>query len=326
MVQHLVVIGASTGGLSAMKRLVPLLPGKLDYAVLVVIHSHPKSPMLMDRILRAAGDLPVTYAQDNEDIERGHVYLAPPDRHLLVHGDKMRVLRGPTENSHRPAVDALFRTAAASHGAKVIAVILTGYLDDGSSGAEAVKLAGGRIIVQDPSDAEAAEMPQSVLRHVGADYSGPVEQLPRFITSCLHEGRAAAVPKTQLEEVLLEAESSAVAGNTEEHMNKLGELTTMICPECHGPLWKVNSKILRFRCHIGHAYTSAHLLQDQDRELEEALSGALRVLRDGENLSTAMAAKAAEMGQAESRDAHVRRSERLRDLSSKVEELLTVPS
>src|SRR5262249_15261985 len=174
--RHIVVVGTSTGGIAALKRLVADLPTGLPAAVLIVTHMSSDGGLL-SRILARAGPLPVAEAVDGKPIENGHVYVAVPDRHLLVDDGRMVLRRRPRENAARPEIDRLFRTAAAAYGAQVIGVVLTGLLNDGSAGLRAIKRCGGLAVVQDPKDAEAPSMPRSALRYVEVDHCVPVSEM-----------------------------------------------------------------------------------------------------------------------------------------------------
>jgi two-component system chemotaxis response regulator CheB len=198
--KDIIVIGASAGGFEALKILVTGLPADLPASVFVVWHLAPEiRESVLAQVLQKNGNLPAAQAIDGEPIRKGHIYVAPPDYHLLVEPDRVRVTRGPKENRFRPAVDPLFRSAAYSYGSRVVGVVLSGALDDGTSGLWTIKFRGGTAIVQDPLDAEFPSMPKSALREVKADYVAPVEEIPGIITRLARE-EAAAMPEIDKQE------------------------------------------------------------------------------------------------------------------------------
>jgi two-component system chemotaxis response regulator CheB len=193
----IIVVGASSGGVSALQRLVAGLPANLPAAMLIVQHIGPSS--ILPELLDKAGPLHVQHAANAQLVRPGCIYVAPPDHHLLVAHGAMRLSRGPRENWARPAIDPLFRSAASTYGANAIGVILTGTLTDGTAGLQAIRAAGGIAVVQHPADAECAFMPQSALRHAGADYCVPLRDIPRLLTELSsdimsREERAQVVP------------------------------------------------------------------------------------------------------------------------------------
>src|SRR4051794_40274591 len=173
--KNLVVVGASTGGIDVLRVLARSLPADLRASIMVVLHSGASSPDILDRILAREGPVPATNARNGEKIEPGHIYVAPSDHHLLVDDTgHLRLTRGPKENRFRPAIDVLFRSAAAAYGPRVVGVILSGWLDDGTAGLWAVKNRGGTAIVQRPDEAVAQSMPMSALKNVEVDHCVPV--------------------------------------------------------------------------------------------------------------------------------------------------------
>ncbi|MGH2415855.1 MAG: chemotaxis protein CheB, partial [Microcystaceae cyanobacterium] len=173
----ILVIGASAGGIEALKQLVQALPKNLPAAVLVVVHIAAHSTSWLPRILNRSGVLKATHPKDDETIEHGHIYVAPPDRHLIVKRGCIHLARGPKENNCRPAIDVLFRTAAEVYGPRVVGVVLSGTLDDGTAGLVAVKKRGGVAVVQDPGDALFDGMPRSAIENVDVDYILPVSKM-----------------------------------------------------------------------------------------------------------------------------------------------------
>ncbi|PWT88103.1 MAG: chemotaxis protein CheB [Blastocatellia bacterium] len=280
----IVLIGASAGGVEALQTLIGRLPADLPAAVFVVLHMPAQRPSYLAQIFSRTAKLRVKEAYDREPIQKGSVYLAIPDHHLLVDRSYVRVVRGPKENLHRPAIDTLFRSAARSFGPRCIGVVLTGARDDGTVGMMAIKSRGGIALIQDPADALYPSMPLSVLQNVQVDYQVPLEELPSLIgrlalTKAKQEGEFPVSDALNTEANLVEQEM----GSKEmiSSVQKLGSVSTLTCPECHGALWEIHDpNVLRFRCHVGHAYSAESLVSGQDSSLELALWSALRALEE----------------------------------------------
>ncbi|MGI4874218.1 MAG: chemotaxis protein CheB [Janthinobacterium lividum] len=291
---HLIVVATSAGGMPALTRLVAQLPATLPAAVLVVQHLAPEStgePLLAR--LRRHTDLTCQLATHLAPLQAGHLYLAPPDHHLLVKEDHLLVTRGPRENNYRPAADALFRSAAVAYDSHVVGVVLTGLLHDGTAGLEFIKRCGGVAVVQDPADAEFPSMPESALRGVAVDHVAPLDQLGPLLLSLV--GPVRLTPPSAMDippDLKLEAAiAERVVGSTEQ-VTQLGHLVPFTCPDCGGNLWEVEAgNVLRFRCHTGHAYTADALLDGSQQALEETLWVALRMMEERKNLLTSMASR-----------------------------------
>ncbi|MBD2770322.1 chemotaxis protein CheB [Hymenobacter sp. BT664] len=291
---YLIVIGTSAGGMPALVQLVAQLPATLNAAVLVVQHFAPDSdgPHLANRLARHAA-LPCRIPNNGDLLETGTLYLAPPDRHLLVKGPEaphLLVTKGPRENNYRPAIDTLFRSAAVAYGPAVVGVVLTGMLHDGTAGLEFIKRCGGRAVVQHPDDAEYPSMPETALRNVAVDHVVPLEamgQLLEELTSGpVPSGGDLTIPEDLKQEAAI---AERVVGNTED-IDKLGQMAPLTCPDCGGNLWEItHGKVLRYRCHTGHAFTADTLLRDSEHSLEETLWVALRMMEERKNLLTSMA-------------------------------------
>jgi two-component system chemotaxis response regulator CheB len=267
--RDMIVIGASVGGVDAFPRLIGSLPADLPASVFVVLHSGPQGPGLLPEIIRRTSALPVHHAVDGEKIHRGRVYVAQPDHHLLVNRSRVRVVRGPKENFHRPSIDTLFRTAAESYGPRVAGVILTGNLDDGTAGLYAIKSFGGIAIVQDPKDASAPAMPQSALRNVKVDHCLPLEKIGLLL---IRLATTLDIPGSKIGSL---AKKRFLIPKDMER--EFGLPTSFVCPECDGPLWETKpGRALQFRCHEGHAYSPDSLLADHEAALERVLWSAAR--------------------------------------------------
>lgn len=278
--RDIVVVGASAGGIPTLKTLVGSLPADFPAAMFIVQHMSPEAKSVLPEILARAGPLPVSSASDNEEIQLGHIYVAPPNCHLLVEPEQVRVVRGPRENRHRPSVDVLFRSAAWAFGPRVVGVVLTGYLDDGTAGLWAIKTCGGVTVVQDPFDALHQAMPESAAKAVDVDYSLPVSQIAPLLVQLAHEPidplREFARPST----IKTEIEFAKMDRDITD-MNTLGTLSPFTCPACRGALWELqDGDILRYRCHTGHAYSKESLLSDQTTAVEDALYAALRAVEE----------------------------------------------
>jgi len=278
----------------ALTRLVATLPATLPAAVLVVQHLAPESTgePLVTR-LSAHSTLPCRLATNGQHLEAGHLYLAPPDRHLLVKDDHLLVTKGPRENNYRPAADALFRSAAVEYDSHTIGVVLTGMLHDGTAGLDFIKRCGGVAVVQDPADAEFPSMPESALRSVAIDYVVPLDQMGRLLTDLVSPAaapKATSTATTIPPDLKLEAAiAERVVGSTEE-VTQLGHQVPLTCPDCGGSLWEIKSgNVLRFRCHTGHAFTADALADSTQHALEETLWVALRMMEERKNLLASMA-------------------------------------
>jgi two-component system chemotaxis response regulator CheB len=289
---HLIVIGTSAGGMPALSTLVAHLPATLPAAVLVVQHLSPDSTgePLVAR-LASHTQLHCLLARNKEPLQAGCLYLAPPDRHLLVKDGKLLVTRGPRENSFRPAADTLFRSAAVAYGPNVVGVVLTGMLHDGTAGLEFVKRCGGTAVVQDPIDAEFPSMPESALRAVAIDYVAPVAQMGALLTSLVNATRNVPHDDSKIPpDLKLEAAIAERVVGTIEEANELGQQVPFTCPDCGGNLWQVkHGNVQRFRCHTGHAFTAEALAESSQHALEETLWVALRMMEERRNLLSSMA-------------------------------------
>ena len=288
----IIVVGASAGGVAALQTLVQGLPGDLPASVFIVLHISPDNPSVLAQILARSGPLPAKQPRNGEKIEKGHIYVAPPDHHMLLHRGHMRVVRGPHENRHRPAVDPLFRSAAYYYGPRVVGVVLTGALDDGTSGMMAVKHRGGITVVQDPQEAPYPSMPLSVMRNVEVDYVLPIGGIAPVLTEL------AASPVLREEYPMsdeLELEVQMVEGTNSDPnaLDRLGVPSYFTCPECHGTLWEMHDgDLLRFRCRVGHAFTGENMLAQHDTAVEAALWAAARSLEESATLNRRLANRA----------------------------------
>jgi two-component system chemotaxis response regulator CheB len=281
MIRDIIVIGASSGGIDALRTLVGSLPHNFRAAIFVVNHVSPTSPGILGDILTRAGELPAVNPGDGERIQPGRIYVAPPDHHMLIEPGIVRITRGPRENRFRPAVDPLFRSAAQTYGPRVIGIILTGNLDDGSAGLWAVKRLGGTAIVQDPKDALYPSMPRSAMSHVKVDYCIPLQEIAPLLVNLtvdtLEKEGALMVPEEIQIEVNIAKEHTALDAG----VMKLGDPSIYVCPECNGVLLQLKEEDrVRFRCHTGHAYSAESLMASIHDGVEDALWNAVRCLEE----------------------------------------------
>ena len=295
------VIGASAGGVEAVSQIVRGLPADFPGAIFIAMHFPVHSTSVLPRILARAGKLPAIHPEHGADIEAGHIYVAPPDRHLVVLRNTMHLVRGPRENGNRPAIDPMFRSAAVAHRNRVVAVVLTGNLDDGTSGLLAVKRRGGVAIAQDPADALFPSMPASAVEHVPLDFVLPLAAIPEMLSTIV--ARIAAQPLQSWEETMDDdavRETSyteldlATVETPEVHPGRPSEFG---CPDCGGVLWEIqDGELQRYRCRVGHAWTADALLTSQADQLDQALWTALRALEENAALTDNMAQRARSRG------------------------------
>jgi two-component system chemotaxis response regulator CheB len=271
--RDIAVVGASTGGIDALRQLVANLPEDFAATIFVVLHIGPVS--LLPEILRRSSRVPVDVAKDGVRYEPNHIYVAPPNRHLLIQDGQIKLSAGARENGHRPAVDPLFRSAARELRSRVAGVILSGTLDDGAAGLFAVKSRNGVAIVQDPKEAAASEMPRSAMRHVAVDYCLPVAEIAQVLGK-LSRGEVgetkgaveAGKMKLPKEELVSDPPSS-------------DKQISMACPECDGPLYETKEgQLAHFQCNVGHAFSPLSLSAAHGEALERALWVAVRTLNE----------------------------------------------
>jgi two-component system chemotaxis response regulator CheB len=321
--RDIIVLGTSAGGVEALRKVAGGLSEGFNGSLFVVMHAGTDSPSLLASILTKSGPLPAAYVKDGQAIEPGRIYIAPPDYHLLLEKGKMRLSRGPKENLFRPAIDPLFRSAAQIYGARVIGVVLTGGLDDGTSGLQAVKQMSGVTIVQDPKEAYAPSMPANALRHVSIDYCLPVSEigflLTRLTSSAFEEKEELTVPADLKAEVAIATGDNAIDAGVE----LLGKPSPYACPECHGVLLRLNEgKPERFRCHVGHAYSTASLVADITKKVDETLWTATRALDEAMLLMGHLAKHLDELPDVQTSQAFLEQAGNLRLASDKVREAI----
>jgi two-component system chemotaxis response regulator CheB len=284
--RDIVVVGASAGGVEALRTLAAGLPADFPAAVFVVLHVPPTSSVL-PAILTRAGKLPAEHARNGQPVEHGRIYIAPPDYHLLLEDDVTRLERGPRENGARPAIDPLFRTAAMRYGPRVTGVILSGSLDDGVSGVGAVKRLGGAVVVQDPADALYPTMARGAIESGLADHVVPVAAIPELLV----ELATTQVASQRAKSTGMDADPTQLDPETITAENRAkGELSGFVCPECKGPLWELrDGKVVKLRCRVGHTFTEEALEREQAIALEGAMWTALTALVEKGDFSRRLA-------------------------------------
>jgi two-component system, chemotaxis family, protein-glutamate methylesterase/glutaminase len=281
--RDIVVIGASAGGIPALVELVKHLPANLKASVFVVLHISPNSPSQLPQIITRSGYLKAIHPRDDQVIEQGIIYVAPPNYHMLVEDDHILVKKGPKENRFRPSIDALFRSAAYNYKTRVIGVILSGMLDDGTSGMWSVKRMGGLGIIQAPEDALCSSMPINVMEYVKVDYSVPVTQIGYLIKQLTNKPAPDKPELDPAEIKRLETEIKIAAQKNafEIGLQYLGNPTLLTCPECNGSLVQFKEgSIIRYRCHTGHAFTQDSFMANASKAIEEKLWQAVRSLEE----------------------------------------------
>lgn len=292
--RDIIAIGGSAGSGAVLRKVIGDLPADLPASVFISTHMPVNSPGLLSDILSSRAAIPVCRAIDGQPIERGRVYVAVPDRHMLVVDGVIRLGEGPRENMVRPAIDPLFRSAALAFGPRVVGVVLSGMLNDGASGLHAIKACGGVAVVQNPMDAEAEQMPVAALQAVDVDHVVPASDLGRLLVSIA--GSVAGPGRTPSDELDLEVQIAAGIRLGSDKLREIATPSALSCPDCQGVLSEVrNSSPLRYRCQIGHAAT-AEVLASRGSEVDEAVRVAMRVMEERVTLVERMALDARQTG------------------------------
>ena len=280
--RNIIVIGASAGGFDSLKKLVSGFSADLEASVFIVWHISPDISGILPQVLSQHGPLPAANAIDGEPILKSRIYVAPPDHHLLIENDTIRVKKGPKENLFRPAIDPLFRSAAYHYGNKAIGVILSGALDDGVAGLWTIKQNGGIAVVQDPKEASVPSMPATAIREVAVDHIVPISEMSGLLSDLcnveLPEEKSESYKDelTKKEIDIAEGENAFRTG-----VFQMGELTPFTCPECHGVLAQITEGArARYRCHTGHAFSAETLLMAVNENIEDSIYNAIRGLEE----------------------------------------------
>jgi two-component system chemotaxis response regulator CheB len=293
--RDILAIGTSAGGFEALRFLAGEFSHDFPASVVVVIHLSSQFRSALDAILTQAGPLPASFAVDGEKLERSHVYIAPAERHLIVERGHVRLGSGPRENNARPALDPLFRSAALCCGPRTVGAVLTGTLGDGAAGLSALKQSGGVTVVQDPSDAAFAEMPTTALIRSRPDHVVGLAGMPALFEKLVREPAGEAMPHaTGLE---YEVNVARDGRGSISEMDRIGRRSVLACPDCHGVMWEIDEgELVRYRCHVGHAYSAEIMSLALDENLKRAFGSALRALDERVALARKLEAQATTSG------------------------------
>ncbi|MDP4026760.1 chemotaxis protein CheB [Methylobacterium sp. NEAU 140] len=316
--RDLIVIGGSAGAIAPLRAILADLPADLPAVVLVVLHIPARGPALV-RSLANAGPLAVHQAEDGLRLERGHVYVAVPDHHLIVFDGHITLGRGPRENMTRPAIDPLFRSAALHHGPRVVGVVLSGLLSDGAAGLDAIERCGGVALVQDPAEAEFPEMPTRARQATTAGLSLPAAAIAGTLSDLVRQpaGPRLTVP----EELAFEVEVAAGGQAGTALLTRFADPVALSCPDCGGVLSKVRGgRPLRFRCQVGHAYGADALAHEQEDRVDEAMRVALRIIEERAELVSRMATDERRCGRAALAELHEARAREYRERANTIRE------
>jgi two-component system chemotaxis response regulator CheB len=282
--QDIVVIGSSAGGVIALKELVRSFPKDLPASVFIVQHIAHDAISYLPRILGNAGSLEALHPEDGELIRKGLIYIAPPDHHMLIEDDHILIKKGPKENRFRPAIDTMMRSAAYSYGPRVIGIVLTGYLNDGTSGLWTVKQLGGTAVVQSPEDAKYPDMPRNVMEYVDVDYNLPLSEIGSLVNTLVGQDAGSSREEDQplRDRLKVELEVAAQKNAFSMGITDMGEKTNLTCPECGGTLVSLQEgSMLRYRCHTGHGFSAGSLFSGITESIENKLWQALRSMEEG---------------------------------------------
>ena len=283
--KYIIVVGASAGGLGALSELVMQLNSDMHAAMFIVMHlSRISISNFLVKQLQPHTSWQCVMAEEDAPILKGHIYISQPNQHLLVKKDKVLIGRGPEENRWRPSIDVLFRSAAAAYNTRTIGIILTGLLDDGTTGMSALKRSKGVCIVQDPNEAEYPDMPLSVLNNMEVDYCIPLANMGEILSE-LTKGEPVEIEAPK--DVIIESQIAERVVIDYENVSQLGEKSIYACPDCGGGLWHIKKHSGngdRYRCHIGHSYSEKDLETKQVEVMENTLWIALRIMEERKTL------------------------------------------
>jgi two-component system chemotaxis response regulator CheB len=296
-IKNVILIGASAGGFKAIFQMVEKIPANIPAAIFVVMHLGKQSmPEIIAQQVQKVTKFTCSIPTNGEEIKAGHLYVAPKDSHMLITKDVIHITKGPHENRWRPSIDVLFRSAAAAYDSKVIGIVLSGMMDDGTSGMSAIKRSGGVCIVQEPLEAEFPDMPRNVLNKVDVDYQVSVNDISYILDDLFAkpEGTMHAIP----EDIKIEAQIAQGMISSVNELKKIGEQSDFTCPECGGSLFTMhNDNTHRYRCFTGHTYNEKLLVETQAEALEESIWVCIRMLEERKGLLRKVAEHEGEIGQ-----------------------------
>jgi two-component system, chemotaxis family, protein-glutamate methylesterase/glutaminase len=285
---RIIVIGASAGGVKALLRIAAELPDNLPAPIVLVLHigAHPsKLPDLMT----ARGPNRAVFARTGTVPAPGTIYVAPPDEHVLLEDGVIRLSRGPKEHHARPAINPLFRSAALDFGPRAVGVILTGMLDDGAAGLQAIKACGGIAVVQDPDDAVEPSMPKSALETVAVDHVVKVDAMADLLNKLAHPAEPVIAMNTP--DWLRLEHSISLGRENIQALSTIAVPSAFTCPDCSGALFELNdARPVRFLCHTGHAFSLRSLAVSQELVTEDAMWSGLRSLQEKQAILRRLAA------------------------------------
>jgi two-component system, chemotaxis family, protein-glutamate methylesterase/glutaminase len=277
--RDLLALGTSAGGVDALVFLAKHFRRDFPASILVTIHLPSDVRSALDEILSGSGPLPARFAKDGERLQKSRIYIAPPNRHLLVVGEGLALGEGPRESNSRPAIDPMLRSAAVCCCGRAIGVVLTGTLGDGASGLWAISECGGIAVVQDPSEAAFSEMPETALQRAKPNHIVPLAEMPALLDSLVSQ--PAGEPRPVSGAVKYEVEIARNGAPNMYDMDGLGRRSILVCPDCGGVMWEIDEgEVIRYRCHVGHTYVAEVMSLALDESLRRALATAQRVLED----------------------------------------------
>ncbi len=297
--RDIVVIGASAGGVEALVTLIQGLPADFPAAIFIVLHTSPHSSSKLPQILARRTSLSVSHASGGEGVEQGHIYVAPPDRHMELRDSRIELNYGPRENHTRPAIDPLFRSAAGAYGNRVVGVILSGMLGDGVAGLETIKEQGGLVVVQDPDEALINDMPRRAVAAVAVDHVVKISEMAGLLSRLVREPLTQkgvpsvdANPLGNEEPVVIHDDLEAQA-----HNQRANAMAAYVCPECGGVMWQMNQgPVFQFQCHTGHIYSPEVLIFQKSEQVEATLWTCVRLLTEKAVLTRQLANRMRENG------------------------------
>ena len=325
--RDIIVMGASAGGIEALLELAPSLPADLPAAILLVVHIPESYVSHLPALLNQRGRLPASHPDDGQPVTPGHIFVAPPGFHLTVLDGCMRLTRGPRENSVRPAIDPLFRTAANHYRRRVVGVLLSGTLDDGTAGLLQVKMRGGVTMVQSLDDALFASMPGTALKYMEVDYTLPVSGMAAALAALAHGHAASHGGTSTMSRGSQEDDDDLVAqsrGRWEEGVDTADKRSVLTCPECGGVLWEMDTStpMLRFQCHTKHAYSADSLVSAQGTAAEASLWASVRRLEEVHSLALRLERHARDHRDTETAGALQRRAQQAKNQADAVRDVI----